>query len=75
MGLVSVFVFDPQDIIVMESPSLQPVRLEVKPGDFVKVDYVVHQGKRYARSMMRYSAVPASTTTTTTTTSTTTTRQ
>jgi len=75
VGLVSAFAFDPQDIVVMESPSLQPVRLEVKPGDFVKVDYVVNDGRRYARSMMRYSAVPAATTTTTTTTSTTTTTQ
>ncbi len=75
VGMVSVFAFDPQDIVVMESPSLQPVRLEVKPGDFVKVDYVVNDGRRYARSMMRYSAVPAPTTTTTTTTSTTTTSQ
>jgi len=75
VGMVSVFVFDPKDIVVMESPSLQPVRLEVKPGDFVKVDYVVNDGRRYARSMMRYSAVPAPTTTTTTTTSSTTTSQ
>ena len=74
-SLVSVFVFDPKDIIVMESPSLQPVRLEVRPGDFVKVDYVVNDGRRFARSMMRYSAVPAPMTTTTTTTSTTTTTQ
>jgi hypothetical protein len=72
-GMVSAFVFDPRDIVVMESPSLQPVRLEVAPGDFVKVDYVVHDGRRHARSMMRYAAVPALTTTTTTTTSTTTT--
>ena len=73
VGMVSVFVFDPKDIVVMESPSLQPVRLEVKPGDFVKVDYVVNDGRRYARSMMRYSVIPAPTTTITTTTSTTTT--
>ena len=75
VGMVSVFVFDPKDIVVMESPSLQPVRLEVQPGDFVKVDYVVSDGRRYARSMMRYAALPAPTTTTTTTTSTTTTSQ
>ncbi len=76
LGLVSEFVFNPHDIVVMESPSLQPVRLNVRPGDFVEVDYVVNDGKRYARSMMRYSAVPAATNTiTTTTTSTTTTRQ
>ncbi len=37
--------------------------------------YVVNGGKRQARSMMRYSAIPAPMTTTTTTTSTTTTRQ
>ncbi len=75
-GTVSLFAFDPNTIVVMENPSLRPVRLEVKPGDFVKVDYVVNDGKRYARSMMRYSVIPAPTnTTTTTTTSTTTTRQ
>jgi len=75
VGVTSMFVFDPKDIVVMENPSLQPVRLEVKPGDFVKVDYVVNDGRRYARSMMRYSVLPAPTTTTTTTTSTTTTTQ
>ena len=74
-GTVSLFAFDPNTIVVMESPSLQPVRLAVKPGDFVKVDYVVNDGRRYARSMMRYAAVPAPTTTTTITTRTTTTRQ
>ncbi len=74
-GIVSPFVFDPKDIVVMESPSLQPVRLEVKPGDFVKVEYVVNDGKRSARSMMRYAAMPVPTTTITTTTSTTTTTQ
>ena len=75
VGVVSVFAFDPRDIVVMESPSLQPVRLEVQPGDFVKVDYVVNDGRRYARSMMRYAVAPTSTTTTTTTTSTTTTNR
>jgi len=74
-GTVSLFAFDPNTIVVMESPSLQPVRLAVKPGDFVKVDYVVNDGRRYARSMMRYAAVPAPMTTTTITTRTTTTRQ
>ncbi len=73
VGVVSTFLFDPADIVVMEHPSLQPVRLEVKPGDFVQVDYVVNDGRRYARSMMRYAAAPAPMTTTTTTTSTTTT--
>ena len=75
VGMVSVFVFDPKEIVVMESPSLRPVRLEVQPGDFVKVDYVVNDGRRYARSMMRYAVAPAQTTTTTTITSTTTTSQ
>ncbi len=76
VGLVSVFFYDTRDIVVMENPSLQPVRLEVKPGDFVRVEYVVNDGRRYARSMMRYSVLPvaAPTTTTTTTTSTTTTQ-
>ncbi len=72
-GAVSVFIFDPKDLVVMEHPSLQPVRLEVKPGDFVKVEYVVNDGRRSARSMMRYAVWPVSMTTITTTTSTTTT--
>lgn len=75
MALESSFSFDAEDIVAMESPSLQPVRLEIRPGDLVKVDYVVNSGQRIARSMMRYSAWPAPTTTTTTTTSTTTTSQ
>lgn len=53
-GTVTLFAFDPQTIVVMESPSLEPVRLAVQPGDFVKVAYEVEDGKRYARSMMRY---------------------
>jgi hypothetical protein len=71
----TVFAFDPDTIVVMESPSLRPVRLEVQPGDFVKVAYVLKDGKPYARSMMRYSVIPEpGKTTTTVTTSTTTTR-
>ena len=75
-GPGSVFAFDSKEIVVMESPSLRPVRLEVKQGDFVRVYYVVIDGRRYARSLMRYATAPPQTSTTTaTTTSTTTTTQ
>jgi hypothetical protein len=62
------FVFEPKDIVVMRTPSLQPVQLELKPGDLVKVEYVVKDGKRQAHSITLLSAVPETTSTTTTTT-------
>ncbi|PIQ82770.1 MAG: hypothetical protein COV76_02035 [Candidatus Omnitrophica bacterium CG11_big_fil_rev_8_21_14_0_20_64_10] len=76
-GDLSYFAFEPREIVVMKSPSREPVRLELNPGDPVKVEYVVKGGKRWAHSMTLYSAFPevvGETTTTTTTTSTTTTR-
>ena len=73
-GNLSYFVYEPKDIIVMQSPSMEPVRLVLKPGDLVKVEFVVKGVNRYARSVMLYPVlpVPASTTTTTTTSTTTT---
>ena len=73
-GNLSYFVYEPKDIIVMQSPSMEPVRLVLKPGDLVKVEFVVKGGNRYARSIMLYPVlpVPANTTTTTTTSTTTT---
>jgi hypothetical protein len=69
------FFFEPKEIVVMRSPSTQPVRLELKPGDLVQVEYVEKDGKRHARSITLLQAAPeTSSTTTTTTTSTTVTR-
>ncbi|MFH1777443.1 MAG: hypothetical protein ABH952_07805 [Candidatus Omnitrophota bacterium] len=63
------FVFEPRDIIFMQSPSEQPIQLELQPGDSVKVDFVVQDGKRQAQSITRYlQGYTTSTTTTTTTT-------
>ncbi len=76
-GELSYFLFEPRDIVAMKSPSRQPVQLVLKPGDPVKVEYVMKDGKRWARSITSYSAFPEivdQTTTTTTTTSITTTR-
>ncbi|MFA5145647.1 MAG: hypothetical protein WC723_06585 [Candidatus Omnitrophota bacterium] len=66
------FVFEPRDIVVMKSPSTQPVRLELKPGDLLKVEFVVKDGKRHARSITLLQAAPETTSTTTTTTTSTT---
>jgi len=74
-GNLSYFVFEPNDIVVMKSPSTQPVRLELKPGDLLQVEYVVKDGKRHARSITLLSEVPETTSTTTTTTTSTTVTQ
>ena len=69
---LSYFLFEPKEIVVMKSPSKEPVRLEMKPGDPVKVEYVVKDGKQWIHSVTLYSPVPEvveKTTTTTTTTS------
>jgi hypothetical protein len=74
-GNLYYFVFEPNDILVMKAPSKESVRLEVNPGDLVRVEYVVKDGKRHARSITLLKAAPETTsTTTTTTTSTTVTR-
>ncbi len=62
----SYFVFDPRSIVVMHSPSKQPVELVLKPGDVVKVEYMLLDGKQQARYITLYSPVVTSTTTTTT---------
>jgi hypothetical protein len=74
-GYLSYFYFEPKDVVVMKSPSSEPVRLEVKPGDPLKVEYVVRDGKQWARSVTLYTTEPVmnKTTTTSTTTSVTTT--
>ena len=74
-GELSYFLFEPRDIVVMRSPSRQPVRLELQPGDPLKVEFVVKDEKRWAHSITSYSALPEPVDTMTTTTTTTTTTQ
>ncbi len=74
-GNLSSFVFEPKDIVVMKTPDTQPVQLELKPGDLVRVEFVVKDGKRYARSITLLSGAPETTSTTTTTTTSTTVTQ
>ena len=73
-GNLTYFVYEPKNIIVMQSPSMESVQLVLKPGDLVKVEFVVKNEKRHARSITLYPVlpVPASTTTVTTTSTTTT---
>jgi len=65
------FVFDPNTIVVMHSPSKQPVALVLKPGDVLKVEFVEQGGEKQARYITLYSPTVTSTTITTTTTTTT----
>lgn len=67
-GELSYFVFEPREIVVMKTPSMQPVQLELKPGDLVQVEFVVKDGKRHAHSITLLTAAPETTSTTTTTT-------
>lgn len=67
---LSAFVYDPNTIVVMHSPSKEPVTLVLKPGDVVKVEFVALDGKQQARYITLYSPTVTSTTTTTTTTTT-----
>jgi hypothetical protein len=71
-GNLFYFVFEPKDIVVMQSPSTQPVQLELNPGDLVKVEFWVKDGKRHAHSitLLRAASETRSTTTTTTTSTT-----
>ncbi len=65
---MSYFVFDPKDIIVMQSPSNQPVQLELKQGDVIKVEYLVSDGNQRAHTITVYTPTVTRVTTTTTTT-------
>lgn len=67
---LSDFVFDPDTIVVMHSPSKKPVELMLKPDDVLKVEYKQQDGKQQARYITLYSPVVTSITTTTTTTTT-----
>lgn len=70
-GNLSSFVFDPNTILVMRSPRMEPVRTEVRPGDDVKIEFMMKDGQKDASSIVLYSRLPkplgARTTTTTTT--------
>jgi hypothetical protein len=74
-GNLTAFVYEPKDIIVMKSPSMEPVRLVLKPGDLVKVEFVVKNEKRHARSVTLYPVLPVTASTTTVTTTSTTVTQ
>ncbi len=63
---VSGGVFESNSIVIMQSPSRDPIQLELKPGDVVKVEFIVKDGKQMARFITLY--VPRVTRTTTTTT-------
>lgn len=65
------FVFEPKNVVIMRSPSMQPVELVLKPGDMIKVEYVVRSGMRRISSITLLQAAPEITSTTTTTTTTT----
>jgi hypothetical protein len=74
-GKLLYFVFAPNDIVIMQAPSMQPVQLELKPADLVKVEYSVKEGKRHAHSIVLLKAASETTSTTTTTTTSTTVTQ
>lgn len=64
----SYFVFDPKNLVVMRSPSKEPVEFMLMPADIVKVDSVAFDGKQQSRSITMYAPVVTSTTRTTTVT-------
>ena len=66
---LSNFYFDPNNIVVFQSPSTQPVTLLVKPGDQVMIQFVLKDGKQQVYSITVYSPQQTTTTTVTTTTS------
>ena len=65
---LSSFAFEPASLVALKSPSRTPVQLEVKPGDLVKVEYVIREKQQWARSVTLYAPRVISTTTTTVTT-------
>jgi len=67
---LSNFYFDPNNIVVFQSPSTQPVEMLVKPGDQVMIQFVLKDGKQQAYSITVYSPQHTTTTTVTTTTNT-----
>ncbi|MBF0387908.1 MAG: hypothetical protein HQL20_08650 [Candidatus Omnitrophica bacterium] len=67
---MSYFVFEPDKLVVMQSPSRQPVQLLVKPGDTVKVDFILKDRKQLAQYVTLYAPIVKGTTTTTVVTTT-----
>lgn len=67
---LSYFVFEPNEIVVMRDPSIEPVRLVLKSGDVVRVIYVLKDEKKQAQSITYYSPKVIKTIVTTTTTTT-----
>jgi len=67
---LSYFLFNPNSIVVFQSPSIQPVALVLKPGDSVQIQFVLRDGKQQVYSITLYSPQHTTTTTVTTTTST-----
>ncbi len=63
--VLSYFIFEPKTLVVMQSPSRKPVELLVKPGDIVKVEFVVKNKKQQAQYITLYAPTVVSTTTTT----------
>jgi len=66
---LSNFFFDPNSIVVLQSPSIQPVALVLKTGDQVKIQFVQRDGRQQAYSITLFSPEHTTTTTVTTTTS------
>jgi hypothetical protein len=69
-GNLSNFVFEPKSIVFMVDPNTQPTPMVLKPGDSVRVVYVVIDDKKYAKSITLYQAQVTETIVTTTTTTT-----
>lgn len=67
-GGLSYFVFEPNNIVVIKNQNAQPVESELMPGDTVRVEYIVKDGRRQARSITLLKAARETTRTTTTTT-------
>jgi hypothetical protein len=67
---LSYFLFDPNNVVVFQSPSIQPVALVLKPGDSVQIQFVLRDGKQEVYSITLYSPEHTTTTVVTTTTST-----
>jgi hypothetical protein len=66
---LSYFIFDPNTIVVLQSPSIQPVALVLKPGDQVMIQFVLRDRQQEIYSITLYSSQHTTTTTVTTTTS------
>jgi len=64
------FLFDPNNVVVFQNPSTQPVALVLKAGDQVQIQFVMKDEKQQVYSITLYAPQHSTTTTVTTTTST-----